>query len=833
MHPLPRFAGVAIFVLALAALCLEITLTRVFSVMTVHHSVYLIIGLALLGFGAAGAVLTVNPRFHGPGVRGELLADCIWLFGVAIMASFLAITKTIFDAEAIYTHRDPSQLFGMLLLLVYTAVPFFFAGLCIGYLVSKSGDEINRIYFADLLGAGCGALGAVFGINYLGATSTVFWIALAVCVVAMLVGGRAGGRVRWRYPLTAVIAAALAVGTTLRDALVPVPVPASKIPDYHATDYRWNVINRVDIVGPEGGYPNFSGSLSRVYDNTQPELTHIKIHQDGQAFTGLVKLQDTAPKDLAILGHYLQGAGYALVPNAKVLVIGPGGGIDVAIALHHGAAHVTAVEINPATVEYVRDRYNDFAGGLYRRPDVEVVVAEGRHYLTATDRKFDVIQLSGVDTFTALASGATALTEAYLYTTEALGAFLDHLTDDGVVSFSRWLFTPDRETLRLVVTARAALEARGVADAHAHVAVIAAPAWHNRSPWAETLVKRTPFTRDELARLRAWADKLQFDVLYDPFVPYQPGGEYDQLAGTPQYGPAAAARELSRALRTPSDRLDQYVRDYFYNIRPAPDDAPFFFDYYGFKSLANPFAPSAGGFPVTRLPLALVVMPAAVIQIALLAALCILWPLRTRLSGLAGLPGKFRILLYFAAIGLAFIAVEVMLLQKLMVFLGGPVYSMAVTLFSILVFCGVGAYLSKLFTRGSAKIGGALALVLLAAAIYATTWFLNSQLPLLMHLSHPLRCVAAVAVLLPVGLLMGMPFPTGIRLAEQLNPNLTPWCWSVNAFATVLGSIGCIFVALLSDFTTVLYAGLGVYLIALLALLALPSGRAIAPANAP
>lgn len=818
---LPRFAGVAIFILALAALALEVALTRVFSVMTFHHSVYLIIGLALLGFGAAGAVLATNERFRGDAVKPGLLADCAWLFALAIIISFLGATKTLFDAEAIATHKDYSQFFAMLLLLVWAALPFFFGGLCIGYLVSKAGGEINRIYFADLCGAGCGALGILMGINYLGVPTSIFLIAAAVSGVAILLGG-VDGPFRWRYPLTLLLSAGLAAATLARDAAVPVPIPPSKIADYRGEEYKWNVIARVDVVGPEVSYPNFSGALSRAYTADKPPLAHMKIYQDGQAFTGMVKLEDTTPKDLEILGYYLQGIGYVLRPDPKVLVIGPGGGIDVAIALHHGASHVTGIEINPRTIEYVKGKFAQFSGNLYNRSDVDLVNAEGRHFLTATDAKFDVIQLSGVDTFTALSSGATALSETYLYTIEAVDEFLRHLNTGGVLSFSRWLFTPDRETLRLAITAREALQRRGVTNPEQCILIFAAPAWNDRSPWSETLIKNEPFTREEVAKLRDWAAAKKFDVIYDPYVPHVAGGEYDKLESTSKYEPAKIAPTFSSALRMSNAELATFIHDYPFNVKPCPDDAPFFFDYYGFKNLRNPFSTGKGGFPVTRLPLAHIFMPACLLAVTLLGGAFILRPLRSQAAGLRNQPGRRRVLLYFAAIGLAFIAVEVMVLQKLMVFLGGPVYSMAITLFSILIFCGIGSFVAKRFTERNPRAGGAAILALLCAAIFGTTWFLNHQLNGLMWMNHTLRCVAAAGLLLPIGLLMGMPFPTGIRMAERINPRLIPLAWSANAFATVFGSIGCIFAALSSSFTTVIYVGLVIYAVALVALLALP-----------
>ncbi|MEE9269028.1 MAG: hypothetical protein V3V49_02095 [Candidatus Krumholzibacteria bacterium] len=820
MQPMPRFSGAAILLLAMNVLVLEVALTRVFSVMTYHHFTYLIIGLALLGFGAAGTVLTVNRRFAGNTINPVLLADCAWLFGLLVLLCFLLITRTGVDAMALYRSRDYSQIFRILLLLVLASVPFLFAGLGIGYLITKSGDQINRLYFFDLVGAGLGSLGSLFAINYLGIPTTVFSVALSGCVVAMLVGGRTGGRIRWRYPLTAAVAAGLALGSVFDDGLIRVPFPHSKPAAHYDTEHRWHVVARIDVTEPLAGYPQFGGQLSRIYQAPEPPLVFRQVFQDGIAPTGIIKLQDRDPKDMRILNHYLQGCPYVIRPGGNVLVIGPGGGVDVAIALAHGSSHVTAVDINPWMIDFVQNRYNDFAGGLYRRPDVEVICAEGRHFLTATDQKFDVIQLSGVDTFSALASGAYALSENYLYTREAISDFLGHLSEDGVLSFSRWLFTPPRETLRLVVTARIALERLGTRNPGRNILVIAGHRGYD-PPWAETLIKRQPFTPAEVDSLQRWADRLHFEMIYNPLLPYVAGGQYDALEKTPEFDPIMCAQQFDSALRADDDGLREYIQGYFYNITPSVDDAPFFFNFYRLGNLFKS-QPTAGGYPITRLPLGLFVLLACLVQIVILGGLFILLPMRSKAAGLRGKKGTVHGFVYFACIGLAFIGIEIMLLQKLAVFLGGPVYSMAVTLFSLLVFCGTGSLLAGRLTRNRLRLGGAGALLVLVVTVIATMWFLNHVVPNLMELSHLTRCVLAVFALMPVGLAMGMPFPTGIRMVERIDTELIPWAWCVNACATVLGSIASILIAMFVGLTDVAYGAALVYLIAMLALILAP-----------
>ncbi len=821
MKPLPRFSGPAIFILAMSVLVLEVTMTRIFSVMTYHHFTYMIISLTLLGFGAAGTVLTVDKRFSGDTVDPVLLADCAWLYGLATMVCFITITKINFDAMSIYMYNDYSQLYSLLLILVLTATPFFFGGLCIGYLVSKSHEQINKLYFFDLLGAGTGSLISILGINYLGAPGTIFLMSMVAGLVAVMLGN-SGGLIRKRYRVTALIAAALAIASIINDDVIPVPFPPSKRFNQYQTEHRWHVVARVDVGKPASTYSSFGGKLSRVYERPMPPLIFRYILQDGIAPTGIIKLDGRDPTRMDIFGYYLQGCAYVIRSGGDVLVIGPGGGVDVAIALHGGARHVTAVDINPWIIDYVKNKYNKFAGGLYRRSDVTVVCSEGRHYLTRDGKKYEVIQLSGVDTFSALASGAYALAENYLYTMEAVSLFLDHLSPNGVLSFSRWLFTPPRETLRLAVTAREVLEKRGVANPERNIMVIAGH--RNDDPWAETLIKLQPFTSEEVAKMKEWAGRMKFDVIYNPLLAYEPGGPYDALAKTRVFNPTLCAREFNTAIRAKGEDFEEFKQAYFYDITPTPDDAPFFFNFYKLRSLLHPFEKTFGGYPITRFPLGLFILVVSFILIVILGAVFILLPFRGRFKKLAGRVGVVHVFVYFAAIGIAFMAIEITILQKLMVFLGGPVYSMAVTLFSLLVFCGVGSFLAKRLTSDNLARRGVTIIIVLDVLVLALIWALNHVIPELMGYGRAARCIIAVLMLMPVGLLMGMPFPTGIRMAERCDPELVPWGWCVNAIATVLSSIAAILLAMFVGLSAVAYGALAVYLIALLAMLRAPAG---------
>ncbi len=791
-----RRASVGLFLLAGSVLVLEVALTRVFSVMAWHHFAYVIISLGMLGFGAASTFLTVSKRFAGDGVDARLVCKYALAFCITTMLAFAVATKVRFHPSEMYDYGDFSNTFSLAMLYAIVGVPFFFAGVCIGYLISRAGEAINRLYFADLLGAGAGALVSIVGVNRLGVESTIYAAAAAAGIVAVAYARAATGR--W-LRVGSVAALAMAVLMTVlasRATIFPVYFPPSKVPREPAMTphyYRWHVVARVDVMNHRKGLWDFDGQFSPKHQQLLRQIEHRGVLQDGAAPTVIVRVPDGDLSKVPALGLFLQAAPYIVRPSPdQALVIGVGGGLDVGIALFHGAKRIVGVEINPVTVEAVSRRFADFGGRIFDRPEVDLVAAEGRHYLTTSDARFDVIQLTGVDTFTAQSMGAYALSENYLYTVEAVEEYWRHLNDDGILSFSRWMRTPPREQLRLVTILLEAMGRIGIEHPENHLIVIAAT--FGRKSWAETLVKRTPFTRAEVARSLEWADRLGFATIYDPFR-----------------GRDNAFNHLIRASDAERQAL---IDDYFYDITPTTDDDPFFFQFHRWRTLLGRSKDAAGQSGYGQLPMAMRTLLTSLVQILVLSAVFIIGPLWSRSGQLRQVEHKGRVLLYFAALGLGFITVEIVMLQRYTVFVGGPVYAMAVTLFAILVFSGLGSLISG-WVRRTVPHSLTFVLLALAAAIIAEAMVATYVVPRLMFLSHTARCVVTVAALAPMAMLMGMPFPMGLRAARGLGQTIVPWAWGVNAVATTLGAILCVLASMEWGFTASLVAAAVLYLMAM------------------
>jgi hypothetical protein len=773
----------------MAVLSLEVALTRVFSFIMYHHFTYLVISVAMLGFGAAGTYLTVRNPKKEPSTSQHFLPKTATLFGLAVIGAIVLIPRIHFYPLDVYFYKDYSNVLSMLIIIILTATPFFFAGACIGYIIGSAGQTINRVYFADLVGAAAGCLLALLLINTIGAIAACFVSA----ALALLVAALTATRRRAVHIIGLLLVAFSALGIARKNVL-PLYVPRHKQmfgKEHLIESVKWDVIARLDVTRPVEVYYSFGGALSHNY--TGPAQNARIIYQDATALTGIIQPTPT-PNETASLGYYLQGAPYKIKPNADALIIGCGGGPDILIALYHGAGHVVGVDINPKMIKLLHE-YDTFAGRVFQRQDVELVIAEGRHFLSRDRRKFDVVQLSGVDTSAAQASGAYALSENFIYTIEAFDQYLGHLREDGIVNFSR---PPGWQTLKIITMWVEALNRRGVSDPKDHIIVLNGEGQHRikvgdswmveEGPWSQTLVKESPFTQQEVRRITRWTAQLGFEVIYDPYT--QRNNELEELI-------VADANQRRRLIDQSS-----------YNIKPCSDDRPFYFQSYRWADLLQMNLLKKGG---AHPPMALLILLGSLAIVTALSTVFIISPLR-RHRYVAKPGGRAGICAYFAALGVAFILLEISLLQKLAVFLGGPAYSMSITLFTILLTSGLGSFISRNWSASCFRLL-AIVIPLLVVAVIGELAVLGYAIPQLMFLSHPLRAAAAVAMVAPLGLLMGMPFPAGLRHVDSYRPELNPWAWGTNACATVVGSVLCVLISSLAGFNATLLLGASIYLI--------------------
>jgi predicted membrane-bound spermidine synthase len=760
MTPRVRFLGVAL--VSLATLALELTLTRLFSATMFYHFAFLAISLALFGSGASGVFLYVlRPRLEGEGT-GRLLALFSALYAVATVAALLVILSHPLSpvAPGLSTLASLAWIYGA------AALPFFFAGCVVTLAVTAWARDITRLYLFDLGGAAAGCLALVPMLGLLGAVDAV----LLVAAIALLAGFLLSGR-RWLLVLLAA-AAALVAGN-------------------HATGW----IGLRESKGLSEDIVLFSkwNSFSRVTVTRTGDPDELLVFIDSDAAT--ILFRDASDLDRhRDLADRAEGLAYQLGGREKVLVIGPGGGLDVILARLHGAKDVTAVEVNPIVARDVvsAEPFRTYSGRLYEQPGVRLVVDEGRSFLRRSRESYDLIAATMVDTWAATAAGAFALSENNLYTVEAFSDYLDRLSPGGVLSMNRWYQDPPDQLLRIVALGRAALAARGEADAGRHFAIVRGPREGMPLTTATVLLKRSPFTDAEVESIEAFARRRELELLYTPRT--RPASDLTRLVTARD--PAAVWRA------SPND------------VSPTTDDRPFFFQTVRPGSvLSKRWARGEW----RRTNLGTLVLSGLVVITAFVVVAFVLGPLllvRRRLAGTAR-RARLPFLLYFACLGAGFIVVEVVLVQKCVLFLGHPAYALTVVLFALLLWSGLGSFASGRFPEDRLARRLRWVIVAVAGLVVLAVLVLSPLFYALVHLAAPWRILITVAALAPLGLALGMPMPTGIRLLHERAPELIPWAWGVNGAASVLGSVGAVALAMVVGFNAALLTGAALYLAAL------------------
>ncbi len=749
----------------LATLLLELSLTRIFSVVFYYHFAFLAISIALFGLGAGGVFSYVVA-----GWRRNFYSK---LGAIAILNAALVLIGLVF----VLTRQGEPGYWTIAVVYFTSALPFFAAGAVISLVIADTIERVNRVYFADLLGAAVGCLVLIPLLNSLGGPNTVLAAGFLYIVSGVIWFGISGS-LKWRNAaigFAALMTAVLAFNIW-RPVLDVKYAKGKELKDEHFV--KWNSFSRIGVTGDRGSAMMFI---------------------DADASTGIpaFDLGNLSASDRQALLYQGPGLPYAFHPGAKTLIIGAGGGWDVARALASGSRDVTGVEINPIIATTVmRERFPEYSLHLYNRPDVRIVVEDGRSFVRRTQEKYQVIQATLVDTWASTAAGAFALSENNLYTTDAFYDYLSHLTDDGILVFTRWGVKPPRESLRLITLAIDALARLGEKEAWRHVMVVREGTDQDLERWGAqdtVLIARKPIPAERIARFRSVIANGKFRVVY-----------------LPDENPPNPFTELLRG----TDRA-AFERNYEFDISAVGDNRPFFFytvqprDIWQFLSNASKLS---ADYKINRaVPLLF-----GLLLVSALATVVILALPRFLLgSRLPGEAGVVKFLWYFIAIGAGYTVIQVALVQKFVLFLGHPTYALTVIIFSMLVSSGLGSFFSQRIAGAcDVRLEAVLAAVTGVVAILAFS--VSPLLGALVGLPMPVKFVISTLLIAPAGFLMGIPFPTGLDRLERRHKPSVRWAWSLNAAASVLGSVGAIVLAIYFGLREAMLIGGALYLGALL-----------------
>lgn len=791
-------------ILPLAAISAVVLGLEVFETRLLAYSVpmlflYAVVGIAMLGFGAAGTLVAARQRWLEPEVLPSYLA---W--------SALAFCVSVVISHAVFARLTPFidfENFATLALAIVLCLPFFAAGTLITLSLSAHRSS-DAAYAANLIGSGVGCFIPILGLGALTAEQLLASTALLAFLCAVWYVANLRTR-PVSVKVATVVAFALVVGSWVAPAnmfpLQPEPEPLGQLAWQYryareqgikiAKAYdRWNPTGRIEIIrvsnvpgGPEPYHAMFYAQDSSAGSSL--------FNWDGRDIASVRPSVENAGTFVSRLCTETQyGQGY-YAQRAHVLVIGLGGAPDVQCALYHRAKKVDVVEINPDSIAAVRGKFNLWLGGVGQDPRVHYYQRDGRSFIHATDEKYDLIQMSGVDTKNLLASGALALSENHLYTREALGDYFDHLRPGGAVSLMRF---GEAEQLRLANTAVSILRERGIEHPEQHIALL------NTGLLNGVIIRREPWTPQDARALNTQLHPTPFrgaSVYYYGLN----GVPLDEPALT-TWLPFVGLRDnpgLFMASVAGGD-LARFEQHYPTKLVPATDDWPFFFDVHRYD-----FGSPLGAYHVRVLFLYLT----AILLFAVVLVLIPTWAFRHKAAGVhqIGVP------LFFAFIGLAFILIEVWLFHRFAMYLGHQVYSITVVLASLLVSTGFGALLGNrlgLEPKRRAQLGIAFAIGWLAVGAFLLPLVLDATA------SWPLFARAALSVvyIAPLGLAVGQPFVSGIDWLGQHSPGSRPLCIGINSVASVFASVAVVTVSMVLGYRGVLITGAVLYAAAAIAI---------------
>ncbi|MCX5894326.1 MAG: hypothetical protein NTZ51_00630 [Proteobacteria bacterium] len=782
---------VIVFCIAWSTLALELLQTRVLSALYYNNVVYLAVTVALMGFGISGVLVSIFSR--NVANPEQLASLSIGLFAITCfvctrIASFLPV---------LYEHG--STLVKLLCAYFLFTIPFLFSGCALGLIFMTYGRDIYRLYFVDLGASALGAFCFALLLRPLGA-DVMIWVVSGVALSGFILYARAS-QLSKRYIFSILPLYVLGLIVWGGDLLNDQPIYYKFAGEMRRQNARvehseWTTIAKIDIW-------------------SKNEIEHKTLTQDGCAPTAFPSLlyRETQLLNQMDPGSVLipQSIPYFIRPKPEdVLVIGPGGGQEIVLANTFGAQHIDAAEINPATVDLVKGPYREFLEWP-KYNNLTLYNAEGRHFVKSADKLYDVISMTGVDTFTALNTGAYVLSENYLYTVEAIEDYLNSLKPDGTMLIVRLLFPQPREALRLANLFMYAAEREGIQHPSQCIMVVG---WYfYPTTWGATLFKKKPFTPEEVETILRRLKGQQY--LTAVYIPNVFSKEMQQKVEDEAFSFMAEDMKPSRVaynrlIRAGSDEDRRaFEKEYLYNIAPVFDDRPFFFEYHKVSEMFTAYEVKSffsRGTIVHYVLFVLLILTTAISFLAMIIPLYIFEKEGLKVERIWPLLG------FFSSLGIGFMFIELGFIQKLSLYLGHPMYTLTVVLAGILLFTGIGSYYAgtkninrdQLLKRG--MIGTAvISLVWLVVIKYLIQWTFD--------LSLWFRISITLISLFPVGMLLGIPFATGLRYLEERYPRFIPWAWGVNGLTSVMGSVLAIILAMRVGFTVVIVLGCIVYIL--------------------
>ncbi|MGD0959870.1 MAG: SAM-dependent methyltransferase [Methylomonas sp.] len=797
----PRFSFLAaVSLMSASALAYEILLMRLFSIIQWHHFAFMMISLALLGYGVSGVFLAFRRERLMQNFPAAIIANML-LFSIAAPLCFLLAQQIPFNpAEILW---NPAQFTYLCAIYLLLAIPFFFAANVVGLSFYHYREWAAFIYAADLMGAGMGSVAVILLLFLVFPQKILILLSIsgsAAALIAAIYGfseRSAVSKIWFSAPLVLLMLFMFAPSDLAALNISPYKgqsqlllAPGAKIIDRYSSPL--GLITVVESgVTPLRHAPGLSLNAA-----TEPPR-QLAVFTDADNMTAITRY-DGNPETVGYLDQTTSALPYHLIRRSEVLILGAGAGSDILQAGFHGVRHIDAVELNPQVIELVKQKYAEFAGNIYSGPAIDVHLDEARSYLAGTAKSYDLINLSLLDAFGEAGAGLYSLSENYLYTEQSIQEYLRHLNPDGLLSITRWTKIPPRDEAKLLATVISALKQAKAPKPEQQLLMIRG--WQTST----LLVKNGMVSADDISRLRQFCNERSYDPVYYPGIAESEVNRFNIQRQPYLY-------QAAMALLGGDSRA--FIDAYKFNIESASDDRPFLFHFFKWRTLPESLSllGSGGGF---LLESGYLLLMAALLQAILASLLLIalpLWLWKSKLGVKPESAGFLFILSYFFCLGLAFLFIEIAFIQKFILILHHPLYAITLVLSSFLLSAGLGGYFSQKLTGNPEKslILPPIAVIALLSAIYIFSF--DSIAAFLLHTGGTSRYMLSIILITPLGFCMGMPFPMALAVLSRTTPALIPWAWGVNGCASVTSAILATLIAMQYGFTVLIFVAIVLY----------------------
>lgn len=783
-----------ILFISLSTLMLEFTLIRVLSVSLWYHFAFMIISIALLGFGISGVTIVISDKINKADINTFLTITSL-LYSLSVLVSFIIINKIPFDPFSLFI--DTTQLIYLPLYYLTITLPFFLAGLIIGQLFTRFKKDINKLYFFDLFGAGLSCFVFILVLPAFGGPGGIIAASL-IAAIASIIFSTEKNKIAFAGPIAAIVIISVnGLFLTEPEDYLPIRISENKVygnylkenPDLKILT-EWNTFSRVDVMKDD----------SPPIDNYP---VYTAIIDAGNSTTNIPKV----PENTDSLQPPMDASNLAMILNndsADVFIVGSGGGGEILDALSHHAKHVVAVEINGILNNLIKNQFaSHWTTGIAKNKKVRIVTDDARGYLRGKRLLFDVIISAHTISASATASGAMSLVENYILTKEAIKDYLQHLKTDGILYITR----PESQVPRIVTTIKKVYEEIYRVDSKKNFFVFKRPPSEfekDMSYLTGVVFKKDGFDQYDIQILKTQAALMDLEIVFDPTS--RQDGIYKELIE--------------------SDNLPETIKKFPVNLAPATDDNPYFehmtnFSDISYSNIIEAFSQRERAIiSLAQKPVAESTLITILIQAFLISLILIFLPIYVKFRKNEELKNikKGKYILYFSALGLGYIMIEICLIQKFTLFLGEPVYTLLTVISTMLIFSGIGSMFSekviKLFKKNVLPVYIIISVLVVLIGILSPTIF-----DIFVRASITLRVIISAVIIAIPSFFMGIPFPYGIKQIKEITEisrYLTAFSWGVNGFFSVLGSILVVMLSMSYGFRAVFIIAALIYLGAML-----------------